>query len=90
MRGRGWPGHLGADRVNAIVATPSTYFPLALTLPNSAIKPALPRIDSPIKAVILANVAVLVFTMMDGVIKDVSHVFQRVSSCSSATSSPFR
>ena len=49
--------------------------PVAPTSPKDAAKPALRRVDSPIKAVVLANVAVLVFTLMDGVIKDVSDVF---------------
>jgi drug/metabolite transporter (DMT)-like permease len=45
------------------------------TSPFSATRSHAGRTDSPVKAVILANVAVLVFTLMDGVIKNVSHVF---------------
>jgi drug/metabolite transporter (DMT)-like permease len=33
------------------------------------------RSDSPVRGIVLTNIAVLVFTLMDGVIKDVSQVF---------------
>ncbi len=75
MRRFCWRGRAGVARIAFAKLPIPKPVPVTGKSQKSSIQAHARRADQPVRAVILTNLAVLVFTMMDGVIKDVSQIF---------------